>query len=81
MEPTLMNGDHVLTSVDRNISSMDIVVCRHPFVTNQIIIKRVVDADSDGMVLMGDNPSASTDSQTFGKVPWAHLVAKVTSKM
>ena len=64
-----------------SVDPLDIVVCRHPFKTDTVIIKRVVKVDGDGMFLAGDNPEASTDSESFGRVPWVHLKAKVTSKM
>ena len=81
MTPTLNDGQHVLARPVTRAEPMDIVICRHPFMKDHVLIKRVTEVSEDGMVLAGDNPQASTDSQSFGRVPWVHLRATVTSKM
>ena len=81
MTPTLTDGQHVLVRPATRAEPMDVVICRHPFKTDHVLIKRVTEVSDDGMILAGDNPQSSTDSQGFGRVPWKHLRGTVTSKM
>ena len=81
MAPTLDDGDHILARPSHRAEPNDIVICRHPYVTGTIIIKRAIRVETDGMVVAGDNPSASTDSESFGLIPWTHLMATVTSML
>jgi nickel-type superoxide dismutase maturation protease len=79
MLPSLASGDHVLTQPCEHARVGDIVVCRHPFVADSYVIKRVKEVGTEGLFLEGDNRTSSTDSNSFGVVPWSRLVAKVTS--
>ena len=81
MLPCLADGDHVLTEPCERALVGDIVVCRHPYVTDSFVIKRVKFVDTEGLFLEGDNPTNSTDSNSFGVVPWARLIGKVTSRL
>jgi type IV secretory pathway protease TraF len=40
------------------------------------LVKRVADAERGRLIVLGDNPGASTDSRHFGPVPsvWARVV-------
>ena len=85
MSPTLLDGDTVLVEPGAYQHSDpapgDVVVCRHPFKTDVYLIKRVSElTDAGELVLVGDNPEASTDSQTLGAIPKAHLRGRVCSK-
>jgi hypothetical protein len=42
-----------------------------------MLVKRVGDVDSDSAEVAGDNPDASTDSRTFGRVPLGSVTGKV----
>ena len=56
----------------------DVVVARRPDRPELEIIKRITVIDAAGaIVLEGDNPATSTDSQQFGPVTRAHIVARV----
>ena len=81
MHPTLQEGAFVLVRPTTHADVGDVVVCRHPFRPDVLIIKRVSQANEEGMVLAGDNPTASTDSSSFGVVPWVHLTGVVTTQM
>ncbi len=81
MEPALFEGDHVLIEPRSRATEGEIVLCRHPYVRTTQIIKRVTETTPEGMFLEGDNPDQSTDSASFGVVPWALLIGRVSSKM
>jgi nickel-type superoxide dismutase maturation protease len=56
----------------------DVVVARRPDRPELDIIKRIQAIDVNGrIVLVGDNPAASTDSRQFGAVPREQIVARV----
>jgi nickel-type superoxide dismutase maturation protease len=56
----------------------DVVVARRPDRPELEIIKRITAIDAAGaIVLLGDNPAASTDSRHFGPVTRAHILARV----
>lgn len=80
MSPGLQAGDTVLVCPTDRASVGSVVVSRHPFKTNVFLIKRVDAITDEGMVLLGDNPTASTDSRSLGTVPWVHLVGVVTAR-
>ena len=81
MEPTLNDGDYILARPAHRAQPHDIVICRHPYVKNKIIIKRAIKIEAEGLQVAGDNPGASTDSESFGLIPWVHLMSTVTSTM
>ena len=80
MNPTLQTGDTVLVRPTGHATVGNVVVSRHPFKTDSHLIKRVEAVTDDGMVLVGDNPAASTDSRSLGTVPWVHLIGVVTAR-
>ncbi|HEX5466424.1 MAG TPA: nickel-type superoxide dismutase maturation protease [Candidatus Limnocylindrales bacterium] len=84
MLPTLRPGDWLLVDPDayrrRTPDAGDIVVVSDPREPDRLLVKRVVGVGPDGRLdLLGDDPSASTDSREFGPVepsavqgrPWA----------
>jgi nickel-type superoxide dismutase maturation protease len=81
MSPTLSDGDHVLVAPSARAEDGDIVLCRHPHRRDTRIIKRLIRSTDMGMSLSGDNPAQSTDSASFGAVPWALLIGRVSSRM
>ena len=81
MEPGLPHGTIVLVRPTHSIKPDDIVLCRHPFKMDTRIVKRAVKSDKNGLFVAGDNPPQSTDSRSFGVVPWVHVIGVVTSQM
>ena len=83
MAPTLVPGDLVLITPRQARATLpalgSIVVARHPDRPATRIIKRLADVQDGGLVLLGDNPGASTDSRQFGVVPSRLLIGEVTS--
>lgn len=81
MEPTLHDGDQVFIRPSKTASVGDVVLCRHPYNTGIHILKRVQSVNETGLMLVGDNPTDSTDSSSFGQVPWVHMVGVVTGRV
>jgi len=81
MAPTLTDGDHVLVIPSDEAEIGDLVLCKHPYRQDIRIIKRVSDTTSDGLTLVGDNASQSTDSTSFGTVPWSRLIGRICAQM
>ena len=76
MRPTLRPGDRVLAVRCRRPRPGDLVVLADPRVPARTLVKRVAAVGPDGIAVVGDTPSASTDSRTFGPVPsvWGRVV-------
>ena len=83
MAPTLLPGDLVLITPMRAEATLpalgSIVVARPPGRSSTRIIKRLATIQAGNLVLLGDNPQASTDSRQFGAVPRRLLIGVVTS--
>jgi nickel-type superoxide dismutase maturation protease len=77
MLPTLNNGDEVLVKLTANVKINDIVLVKHPYKQSVKIIKRISQINENGVFLVGDNPSESSDSRTFGFVPIKNIEGKV----
>lgn len=78
MVPTLQDGQYVLYERGATPCVDDLVVARHP--TQAIdIVKRVTAIDPVGLIELGsDNPSAGTDSRTFGRIDVDEVLGSVT---
>jgi nickel-type superoxide dismutase maturation protease len=75
MEPTLSDGDWVLARATARISPGHLVVVEHPQRPGLLLVKRVDRVGPDGYWVLGDAPSASTDSRHFG--PVAEVLGRV----
>lgn len=80
MEPALCDGDIVLADPTRTPVVGDVVVCRHPFDRELIVVKRVAALTDEGLVLRGDAPEQSTDSRSYGTVSRELLLGVVTAR-
>jgi nickel-type superoxide dismutase maturation protease len=59
----------------------DLVVARHPYRTDLLLIKRVARVLENGYcALEGDNPAESTDSRAFGSLSPERILGRVTSR-
>ncbi len=82
MSPTLSDGDAVLIKPVKAAKSGDLILASHPYKSNVKILKRVGEiSDSGQMTLIGDNPSESTDSRSFGSISSKHLIGKVVCRL
>ena len=81
MAATLLPGDRVL--VLRGVHALtaprpgEIVLARVTALPGREIVKRVQRVTPGGVVLLGDNAAASTDSRHFGAVPRTALTGRV----
>ena len=85
MLPTLHPGERILVQrwdPDRRRQlTGQIVVCWHPYNTGVRLIKRLVEQSDAGLVLLGDNPLASTDSRQLGAIPESLLIGVVVGRV
>ena len=84
MAPTLTPGDRViirLLNADDPLPPIgSIVVAWHPKAEATRIVKRLTGCTDDGLLLLlGDNPSESSDSRQFGTVGRNLLIGAVTA--
>jgi nickel-type superoxide dismutase maturation protease len=85
MTPLLKPGDEVLVNPwaywRTPPNPGDIVVARHPYLTDLRLVKRVATVLADGRCLIeGNNPTESTDSRSFGPVTPKQILGQVTSR-
>lgn len=82
MIPTLANGDKVLVRPAVSVTVGDLVVAKHPYRSDVKVVKRVGNVSGDGrLTLVGDNPTESSDSRTFGTVSIESIIGNVVSKL
>lgn len=80
MRPALHDGDLVLVDLkSEGFAIGDVVYVRHPFKMSVRMIKRIAEITDCGFTLLGDNPSASTDSRTLGLISKSEILGKVTA--
>lgn len=81
MAPALEPGDRLLVVRASRIPRIgDVVLGRDPRDAGRELIKRVADVGPQGVVLHGDNPSASTDARTFGTLAAASVRWRVLGR-
>lgn len=74
MRPTFRPGQLVVVIPGCRLRVGDVVMIRHDGLEK---IKRIARLDDARLYVLGDNPSASTDSRTFGWVGVESVVGKV----
>lgn len=82
MLPSLRPGDWVVAERHFMWQSLpeigEIVLARDPREEQRVLVKRVARSDVDeGLWLLGDNATASTDSRTLGAFPHEMLLGRV----
>ena len=77
MEPALREGDWLLVlPAPRAPRSGDVVLVRDPRERARLLLKRVADVTSDGVLVAGDRADHSTDSRVFGALPLNDVVGR-----
>jgi phage repressor protein C with HTH and peptisase S24 domain len=75
MEPTLCDGDWLLVDVDARPALGDLVAATDQRETPVLLVKRVVDVEADGRVLLGsDNPAHA--GQRIGPIDASKVVGR-----
>lgn len=69
MVPTLHHGDRLLLRYGVALRPGDVVVLRHPFQQDLLVVKRAVERREGGWWVLADNPYAGGDSTDYGVVP------------
>ncbi len=78
MIPTLAPGERLLVRHDGPIVLGDIVVFERE---SQFDVKRVLHIEAEGIFVQGDNDRVSTDSRTYGFIPFDDVVGTVTFRL
>lgn len=82
MSPILVHGNEVLVDSCACVQVGDVVLARHPFRTDVLVVKRVASIDARGWFeLLGDDPSESSDSRTLGLFEASTVIGKVTCRL
>ena len=81
MLPTLRPGDNLLVRYGAAVRAGDVVVLRHPFQHDLLIVKRAVERRPGGWWMVGDNPLVTNDSREFGAVPDELVVARALLRL
>ncbi|MFB7634696.1 nickel-type superoxide dismutase maturation protease [Streptomyces sp. NPDC056149] len=76
MVPTLRPGDQLVVRYGAAVRPGDVVVLRHPFRQDLLIVKRAVERRDGGWWVRGDNPFVENDSREFGAVPDELVIAR-----
>ncbi|GEJ97890.1 nickel-type superoxide dismutase maturation protease [Streptomyces sp. NPDC003388] len=69
MVPTLRHGDRLLLRYGAVVRPGNVVVLRHPFQQDLLVVKRAVERREGGWWVLADNPYAGGDSTDYGVVP------------
>lgn len=77
MVPTLQHGDRLVVQYGARVGPGDVVVLRHPFQQDLLVVKRVAQRREGGWWVLGDNAFAGGDSTDYGAVPEELVLGKV----
>lgn len=80
MVPTLEHGDWMLVQHGARVRPGDVVILRHPFQQDLLVVKRAVERREGGWWVLGDNPYAGGDSTVYGVVPDEMVLARVRGR-
>jgi len=78
MIPTLAPGERLLVRLDGPIVIGGIVVFKRD---SQFDVKRVLRIDTEGIFVQGDNDLVSTDSRSYGLIPFEDVLGTVTYRL
>ncbi|WP_414720031.1 nickel-type superoxide dismutase maturation protease, partial [Streptomyces sp.] len=80
MVPTLHHGDWLLVQRGAPVRPGDVVILRHPFQQDLLVVKRAAERRGGGWWVLGDNPYAGGDSTDYGVVPEELVLARVRAR-
>ncbi|MFI9625449.1 nickel-type superoxide dismutase maturation protease [Streptomyces sp. NPDC052042] len=76
MVPTLHHGDWLLVHYGAAVRPGDVVILRHPFQQDLLIVKRAAERRRGGWWVLADNSFAGGDSTDYGMVPDEFVLAR-----
>ncbi len=77
MVPTLYHGDRLLVHYGARVRPGDVVVLRHPFQQDLLVVKRAAERREGGWWVLADNAFAGGDSTDYGVVPDELILGRV----
>ncbi|MER6952716.1 nickel-type superoxide dismutase maturation protease [Streptomyces sp. NPDC002623] len=77
MVPTLYHGDQLVVQYGARVRPGDVIVLRHPFQQDLLVVKRIAERRDGGWWVRGDNAYAGGDSTDYGTVPDELVLGKV----
>ncbi|WP_202513783.1 MULTISPECIES: nickel-type superoxide dismutase maturation protease [Streptomyces] len=80
MVPTLYHGDWLLVQYGAPVRPGDVVILRHPFQQDLLVVKRAVERRAGGWWVLGDNSFAGGDSTDYGTVPEEMVLARARAR-
>ncbi|MFE2049351.1 nickel-type superoxide dismutase maturation protease [Streptomyces sp. NPDC059459] len=80
MVPTLHHGDVLLVHWGARVRPGDVIVLRHPFQQDLLVVKRAVERRGAGWWVLGDNAFAGGDSTDYGVVPGELVLGRVRGR-
>ncbi|MGW8883946.1 nickel-type superoxide dismutase maturation protease [Streptomyces sp. NPDC055749] len=80
MVPTLYHGDWLLVQFGAPVRPGDVVILRHPFQQDLLVVKRAAERRGAGWWVLGDNTFAGGDSTDYGTVPEELVLARVRAR-
>ncbi|GGV79030.1 S26 family signal peptidase [Streptomyces gelaticus] len=76
MVPTLHHGDWLLVQYGATVRPGDVVILRHPFQQDLLVVKRAAERRRGGWWVLADNSFAGGDSTDYGAVPEEFVLAR-----
>ncbi len=81
MVPTLREGDQLLVRYGAPIRPGAVVLFRHPFQQDLLVVKRAVERRAGGWWLLSDNRPVDSDSRSYGAVPDELVLGRVLLRL
>ncbi|MFH8519391.1 nickel-type superoxide dismutase maturation protease [Streptomyces gelaticus] len=80
MVPTLHHGDWLLVQYGATVRPGDVVILRHPFQQDLLVVKRAAERRRGGWWVLADNSFAGGDSTDYGAVPEEFVLARAWAR-